>query len=118
MSSDDNKKPDAVSTNTSSNGTISSNSDMTSISKDVSRLSALLSEPAFSDENLEDLDERSLAELFKQLEGASGLMNGVENKLDHILGNLDGLLAALEKKNAQKGDADGEKSDTDANGNK
>ncbi|KAF5374964.1 hypothetical protein D9758_000500 [Tetrapyrgos nigripes] len=119
MASDDAEKPNGVTTNASSNNTNASNSSMTSIEKDVSRLTALLSEPTFSDESLEELDERSLAELFKQLEGASGLMNGVEDKLDNILGNLDGLLAALEEKNTEKGNAGGDlKTDGDPKDNK
>ncbi|GAW00912.1 hypothetical protein LENED_002471 [Lentinula edodes] len=48
-----------------------------------------------ADDN-KDMSESDLAALFKQIDGANGVLNGVEDKLDGILNNLDTLLAVLE----------------------
>lgn len=63
------------------------------IEADIAELNDLLSK-----DTLDDAGEASVAELLARLETANGVATGVENKLDALLGNLDNLLAALEKK--------------------
>ncbi|KAJ7459048.1 hypothetical protein B0H11DRAFT_2060208 [Mycena galericulata] len=63
------------------------------IEADIAELSELLSK-----DTLDDAGEASVAELLARLESADGVATGVESKLDSLLGNLDNLLAALEKK--------------------
>ena len=63
-----------------------------SIEADIAELSELLSQ-----DTLDDAGEASVAELLARLESADGVAKGVENKLDALLGNLDSLLASLEK---------------------
>jgi site-specific recombinase XerD len=65
---------------------------VTSIEADIAQLNQLLSQ-----ESLDDADEASVAELLARLESADGVAEGVENKLDALLGNLDSLLASLEQ---------------------
>ncbi|TFK68266.1 hypothetical protein BDN72DRAFT_842079 [Pluteus cervinus] len=67
---------------------------MTSVDDDVTTLNALLAEGGT------DLNNETVVELLKRLEGAEGVAQGVEDKLDAILGNLDHLLVSL-------GDQDG-----------
>ncbi|SJL06434.1 uncharacterized protein ARMOST_09771 [Armillaria ostoyae] len=50
-----------------------------------------------SQDNLDESDESSVAELIQRLESADGVAKGMESKLDDLLGNLDTLLAVLEK---------------------
>lgn len=63
-----------------------------SIEADLAELNELLSK-----ETLDDAGEASVVELLARLESADGVAKGVENKLDALLGNLDSLLATLEK---------------------
>lgn len=44
----------------------------------------------------EELSERDLSQLLKELEAAESLADGVENKLDALLKNLEGMLDGLE----------------------
>ncbi|KAJ6469591.1 hypothetical protein C8R47DRAFT_1325505 [Mycena vitilis] len=62
------------------------------IEADVAELNELLSR-----ETLDEAGEASVEELLARLESADGVAKGVENKLDALLGNLDTLLASLEK---------------------
>ncbi|KAJ7665438.1 hypothetical protein DFH06DRAFT_313480 [Mycena polygramma] len=62
------------------------------IEADVAELNELLSR-----ETLDEAGEASVEELLARLESADGVAKGVENKLDALLGNLDNLLASLEK---------------------
>ncbi|KAJ7103183.1 hypothetical protein B0H15DRAFT_942680 [Mycena belliarum] len=66
-----------------------------SIEADIAELSELLSK-----DTLDDAGEASVAELLARLESADGVAKGVESKLDSLLGNLDTLLASLEKDGA------------------
>ncbi|KAK0199085.1 hypothetical protein F5146DRAFT_1022073 [Armillaria mellea] len=59
---------------------------------DISLLNSLLSQ-----DNLDESDEASVAELIQRLESADGVAKGMESKLDDLLGNLDALLVVLEK---------------------
>jgi len=62
------------------------------LESNVSLLSTLLSQTqAVDEQNPEDV-----AELLGQLETATGIAMGVEDKLDGIIGHLDNLLNALE----------------------
>ncbi|KAK0455817.1 hypothetical protein EV421DRAFT_1748824 [Armillaria borealis] len=63
-----------------------------SLDNDISLLNSLLSQ-----DNLDESDEASVAELIQRLESADGVAKGMESKLDDLLGNLDTLLAVLEK---------------------
>ncbi|KAK0466276.1 uncharacterized protein EV420DRAFT_1636860 [Desarmillaria tabescens] len=63
-----------------------------SLDDDISLLNSLLSQ-----DNLDESDEASIAELMQRLESADGVAKGMESKLDDLLGNLDTLLAVLEK---------------------
>ena len=53
------------------------------------------------DANKDAGGEADIAELLVQLESVDGMAQGVENRLDNILENLDGLLASLESENGQ-----------------
>ncbi|KAK0481482.1 hypothetical protein IW261DRAFT_1470904 [Armillaria novae-zelandiae] len=63
-----------------------------SLDDDISLLNSLLSQ-----DNLDESDEASVSELIQRLESADGVAKGMESKLDDLLGNLDALLAVLEK---------------------
>ncbi|KAK0208990.1 hypothetical protein DFS33DRAFT_1306780 [Desarmillaria ectypa] len=63
-----------------------------SLDDDISLLNSLLSQ-----DNLDESDEASVVELMQRLESADGVAKGMESKLDVLLGNLDTLLAVLEK---------------------
>ena len=78
------------------------------IPEDISRIAAVLSETNLGAEETEELSESNLAALFKQIEGADGVLDGVEDKLDGLLGNLDILLDALE---SRTGDQETKKTD-------
>ncbi|KAJ6463745.1 hypothetical protein DFH09DRAFT_552353 [Mycena vulgaris] len=88
MSSDKVNGSDAAKSNSDPN-----HAQMTaSIEADIAELSELLSK-----DTLDDAGEASVAELLARLESADGVAKGVESKLDSLLGNLDSLLASLEK---------------------
>ncbi len=55
-----------------------------SLNNDISLLNSLLSQ-----DNLDESDEASVAELIQRLESADGVAKGMESKLDDLLGNLD-----------------------------
>lgn len=61
------------------------------LTEDMALLASLL-----SDDQSEEIDETSISELLRKLDTATGVASGVENRLDEILNNLDGLLGALE----------------------
>ncbi|KAF8600915.1 hypothetical protein BDV93DRAFT_559008 [Ceratobasidium sp. AG-I] len=44
----------------------------------------------------EEMNERDLAQLLKELEAADNVADGVESKLDNLLKNLEGMLGGLE----------------------
>ncbi|KAJ3770789.1 hypothetical protein FB446DRAFT_646381 [Lentinula raphanica] len=56
---------------------------------------------ARAEESNQELSESDLAGLLKQIDGANGVLNGVEDRLDGILSNLDSLLAVLESAGTQ-----------------
>ncbi len=58
---------------------------------DLALLTTLLSQ-----DNLDETDEANVAALLSRLESADGVAQGMEHKLDSLLGNLDTLLATLE----------------------
>ncbi|KAJ3934738.1 MAG: hypothetical protein NXY57DRAFT_622929 [Lentinula lateritia] len=71
---------------------------LSSMHPDISHIVSVLTETHMdsnADDN-KDMSESDLAALFKQIDGANGVLNGVEDKLDGILSNLDTLLAVLE----------------------
>ncbi|KAJ3995496.1 hypothetical protein F5050DRAFT_296734 [Lentinula boryana] len=70
-------------------------SESSSVHQDIPLIANLLSETHLDESNRE-LTEFDLAGLLKQIDGANGVLNGVEDKLDGVLNNLDSLLAALE----------------------
>ena len=61
---------------------------------DIALLQNLLSE----DVDDSNADSENVAELLKRLEAAEGLADGVEERLDGIMGHLDTLLTDLEAK--------------------
>jgi hypothetical protein len=63
------------------------------VEADIAKLALLLSPE--SDNNGDDAD---VSKLLGRLENANGMAQGVEDKLDHLLEKLDGLLASLETK--------------------
>lgn len=72
------------------------------IDADVAQVTKLLAQDSLNGD-----DEVNIAELFKRIENADGVAQGVESKLDDLLGTLDKLLQQLETK------GDGDKSLTD-----
>lgn len=85
---------DSTKSNGQSNGHTS-----TSLEADIAQLSALLSqEPSQGDSDV------NVAELMRRIETADGMAEGVENKLDNVLSNLDHLLASLESPESKDGD--------------
>ncbi|KAJ7754992.1 hypothetical protein DFH07DRAFT_496872 [Mycena maculata] len=92
---------DKVNGSEKTNGSEASPAQITAaIEADVAELNELLSR-----DTLDDAGEASVAELLARLESADGVATGVENKLDVLLGNLDNLLAALEKDDAPQPDS-------------
>ncbi len=69
-----------------------------SADSDAALLSSLLSQ--VSSEDLPE-DEAELAELLRKLEEADGLAQGMEGRLDTIIGKLDDLLGSLQQEPAQ-----------------
>ncbi|EEB96267.1 hypothetical protein MPER_04622 [Moniliophthora perniciosa FA553] len=61
------------------------------------RVSSVLS-PEHDTDPEQELSEANLVELLQQLDNADGAMTGVEEKLNNVLGQLDNLLAVLERK--------------------
>lgn len=61
------------------------------LTEDIALLASLL-----SDDQSEEIDERNISELLRKLDTANGVASGVEDRLDEILNNLDGLLGTLE----------------------
>ncbi|KAG9091579.1 hypothetical protein FRC07_011826 [Ceratobasidium sp. 392] len=49
----------------------------------------------------EELNERDLAQLLRELEAADSVADGVETKLDELLKNLEGMLDGLESADGQ-----------------
>ncbi|KIY73415.1 hypothetical protein CYLTODRAFT_240281 [Cylindrobasidium torrendii FP15055 ss-10] len=64
----------------------------TQFQNDLAMLSDLLKEGAEVDEN----DGAGVAALIQRLEGANGIAEGMEGKLDDLLSNLDVLLESME----------------------
>lgn len=62
------------------------------IQSDIALLRALLKDGEPGD----SLDEPDIEELLRRLESADGIARGVEDRLDDVIGNLDGLLKSLE----------------------
>ncbi|KAL0951888.1 hypothetical protein HGRIS_008545 [Hohenbuehelia grisea] len=60
-----------------------------SLEADIAQLTLLLSQDPPD-------DDTNIAELLARLESANGMAQGVESKLDGIIGNLDQLLSTLE----------------------
>jgi hypothetical protein len=58
---------------------------------DISLLASLLSQ-----DTSEEIDDTNISELLRRLDTANGVASGVENRLDELLNNLDGLLGTLE----------------------
>ncbi|KIJ66458.1 hypothetical protein HYDPIDRAFT_166679 [Hydnomerulius pinastri MD-312] len=52
--------------------------------------------------NRDPTDDSELAELLARLDSADGVANGVESRLDELLGTLDNLLSSLEPENGDK----------------
>lgn len=61
---------------------------------EITQLTTLLSQDSLNSE-----DDANVVELLQRLEKADGVAQGVEDKLDNILGKLDGLISSLESKN-------------------
>ena len=85
----------------SSNGT-------RSLDVDIALLGSLLSQSSGSEEC--DIEGPELQKLLKRLETADGVAQGVESRLDEIIGSLDQILGGLEAK------AEGHVSETVRNG--
>lgn len=62
----------------------------------------------------EELSERDLAKLLKDLEAADNVAEGVESKLDELLKNLEGMLDGLE--GTEQKDGDGANEPTERSG--
>ncbi|KAI0714571.1 hypothetical protein C8Q76DRAFT_856477 [Earliella scabrosa] len=81
---------------TQSGQTISQNGkSASSLEADIALLTRLLSQD-LNDPDSADADPASVEELLRRLEAAEGLADGVEERLDGIIGNLDTLLSDLE----------------------
>ncbi|KXN88949.1 hypothetical protein AN958_06820 [Leucoagaricus sp. SymC.cos] len=66
-----------------------------SLESDMAMLASLLTEP--EEGPSEDGDDSQVTELLNRLIAADGVAQGVEERLDGIIENLDLLLTALEK---------------------
>ena len=66
-----------------------------SLEADIALPTRLLSQD-LNDPDSADADPASVEELLRRLEAAEGLADGVEERLDGIIGNLDTLLSDLE----------------------
>ncbi|TFK41973.1 hypothetical protein BDQ12DRAFT_719995 [Crucibulum laeve] len=77
------------------NGTADSSNSST-LESDIAQLTSLLSH----DLDVSAGDDTDVAALLHRLTKADGMAQGVEGKLDDILGNLDRLLSSLEKDQA------------------
>ncbi|KAF5350730.1 hypothetical protein D9757_008404 [Collybiopsis confluens] len=88
---------------------VQSPSELTSsLPDDISRVATVISKVNLGGDDTGELNESNLAALFKEIESADGVLDGVEDKLDGLLGNLDALLAALEhNQEAKKGEGSG-----------
>ncbi|EIW87196.1 hypothetical protein CONPUDRAFT_161789 [Coniophora puteana RWD-64-598 SS2] len=62
------------------------------LQSDIDQLQALLSNGELDGDGVENL-----AELLSRLEDANGVAEGVESRLDDVIGTLDTLLASLEQ---------------------
>ncbi|TBU25835.1 hypothetical protein BD311DRAFT_763704 [Dichomitus squalens] len=80
----------------SQNGAMARSASRSSLDADIALMSKLLSE---------DVDESdpSIEELLKRLEAAEGLADGVEDRLDVVIGSLDELLNDLEAAQGEDG---------------
>ena len=76
------------------NGT--SDSQQRTIDNDIALLTSLLSSTNAEGADEHDLDGPEIQELLRRLEAADGVAQGVESRLDEIIGSLDGLLGSLE----------------------
>ncbi|KAG7099974.1 hypothetical protein E1B28_001767 [Marasmius oreades] len=90
------------------NVTTNDPTDQVSVDADIARFSSIIS-PEQSTDPEQELSESNLNELLEQLQKAEGVMDGVEDKLNSVMGQLDSLLETLEKK--------GEEEDTDEKSN-
>lgn len=73
-----------------------------SLDADIALLSSVLSHSADLEER--DVEGPELQELLKRLEAADGVAQGVESRLDNIIGNLDRMLSGLETTGEEKAD--------------
>ncbi|QRV80377.1 hypothetical protein RhiJN_08392 [Ceratobasidium sp. AG-Ba] len=84
----------------SSNGINREKSTPVSVSDTLSQLQILEEALAGANSVLahegEELNERDLAQLLKELEAADDVADGVETKLDELLKNIGGMLEGLE----------------------
>ncbi|QRV94871.1 hypothetical protein RhiJN_22889 [Ceratobasidium sp. AG-Ba] len=84
----------------SSNGINREKSTPVSVSNTLSQLQILEEALAGANSVLaregEELNERDLAQLLKELEAADDVADGVETKLDELLKNIGGMLEGLE----------------------
>ncbi|TBU58129.1 hypothetical protein BD310DRAFT_927739 [Dichomitus squalens] len=80
----------------SQNGAVARSASRSSLDADIALMNKLLSE---------DVDESdpSIEELLKRLEAAEGLADGVEERLDVVIGSLDELLNDLEATQGEDG---------------
>lgn len=90
-----------MSSNSKPNGTSTNGQNNSSIHQDISHVADVLAQANLSSSSNSDStgsETEDLALLLKQIDGANGVLNGVEDKLDGLLNDLDTLLAALESK--------------------
>lgn len=55
---------------------------------------------AGSEEDLANMSDESISALLAKLDEANTVTDGLESRLDHLLGQLDGMLESLESSNA------------------
>ncbi|PSS02361.1 hypothetical protein PHLCEN_2v4054 [Hermanssonia centrifuga] len=82
----------AAATNGQQTGKHAAGPPPSNIQSDIAVLRALLKDGEPGD----SLDEPDIEELLRRLESADGIARGVEDRLDDVIGNLDGLLESLE----------------------
>lgn len=87
---------EGVNGNVTASDALQSPLDMTSLQPILQALKVSLS----NDEEFENMSDESISALLAKLDNADLVTDGLENRLDQLLGELDGMLESLESSSA------------------